>query len=114
MKKLKLRFKRALFAFFKEDILKEVGYKRPLRTVEIKSEFLNVKELKSVILIDNIRMSNDPIESFSYHNAVERAKKELFKECLKYIIVDSQSVMNPEIYNATAIKVSLFIGNKEW
>ncbi len=111
MKKIKLKFKRALFAFFKEEILNTVGYQKPFKQVEIKHSYLNVQELRADIILNNDPTLGKPL-LFEFEEAVYRAKEELFKESLKYCVVDSHSIFNPDIYNKTAIKVSLFIGTK--
>ena len=108
MKKLKLRFKKALFVFFKEEILEAVGYQREIH-VNISKEF-HIAEIKSQIIIDDREsyLSHIP-PTVLYEKALEKAKKELFEQSMKFIKVDESSIVDQNIYGHRAIKVKLMV-----
>ena len=53
MKKLKLRFKKALFAFFKEEILASVGYNNSKPKIEYVTKELRLIQIKKEIVLEN-------------------------------------------------------------
>lgn len=106
---IKNRFKRALFSFFKEDILKEVGYDYGYKQVEFVCNEMKMVEIKSEILLADNSMSLAP-PHLLYEKELENCKRRLFEESMKYIKIDERSVMDSHIYDARAIRVSLFIG----
>lgn len=109
MKKLKEKFKRAIFAFFKEEILNAVEA-RPFPVREINISPLNLKKLETQIIFDDdFGMTPVPI---LYHQAVQKARHELFEESLKYIEVDANSVISEKFYPKRCIRVSMYVGNK--
>jgi hypothetical protein len=114
MKKLKLKFKRALFAFFKEEILNSVGYSGNIQKVEIVTKELKLTEIKAEILLNVTEKypHNEPI-GIVYEKALERAKEKLFNESMKFIQIENKSIMDSHIYPHRVIRVSLFIGSNQ-
>lgn len=108
---IKQRFKKAIFAFFKDEILKSVGYNNPMQHIEIVSREMRFIEIRAEILLTESENYVEPI-GIAYERALEKAKKTLFEESMKYIEIETNSVMDSYIYNARGIKVSLFIGQK--
>jgi septum formation topological specificity factor MinE len=100
--KLKRRFKKALFAFFKDEIINSVDF-------DEKSE-----RIKSEIVIEESRQMNNMPFEYVYEEALNKCKHDLFQKVMKHIQIDNQSVMETNLYrnNTRAIRVSLFIGNK--
>lgn len=113
MSKLKSRFKKALFAFFKDEILNSVGYTGAIQQVQIVTKELKFTEIKSEILLDerDSQRYGEPI-GIVYEKALENAKRRLFEESLKFIQVDEKSIMDSHIYPHRAIRVSLFVGSQ--
>jgi hypothetical protein len=115
MKKLKLKFKRALFAFFKEEILNSVGHSGNIQQVQIATKELKYTEIKAEILLNENGIShynNEPI-GIAYEKALEHAKEKLFNESMKFIQIENKSIMDSHIYPHRAIRVSLFIGSNQ-
>lgn len=107
MSKIKLRFKKALFAFFKDEILDLVGYNKDIHQVQLITKELKFTEIKSEIVLDGI--DSQPI-GLVYEKSLEKAKRKLFEESMKFIQIDESSIMDSHIYPHRVIKVSLFIG----
>ena len=109
---MKNRFKKALFAFFKDEILDAVKY-NPLGNYEtqvtVVSKTLNFEELKCEIATSD-RMSGDPR---AYENSLREARAALIDKAMEFIKVDEQSVFDPNIYDERRIRCSLFVGKTE-
>jgi hypothetical protein len=114
MKKLKLKFKRALFAFFKEEILNSVGWQGNIQQTVIVTKELKFTEIKAEILLNDTGtyMHNEPI-GIVYEKALELAKEKLFNQSMKFIQIENESIMNSHIYPHRAIRLSLFIGSNQ-
>ena len=111
MYNLKKRLKSAIFAFFKDEILKSVGHTGTVIQTQIVSKELKFTEIKAEILLDDrdVQRFSKPL-SMIYEHSLEEAKRKLFNESLKFIHVDEKSVMDRGIYPHRAIRVSLFVG----
>jgi len=112
--KLKRRFKKALFAFFKDEIINSVDFVEKSERINYVTKELNLITIKSEIVIEESRqMNNIPFE-YVYEDALNKCKHDLFQKVMKHIQIDNQSVMETSLYrnNTRAIRVSLFIGNK--
>jgi hypothetical protein len=112
--KIKDRFKKALFAFFKDEILKNVGYNGDVRHVTICETHLKFTEIKAEILFDD---KNEQVKyglptGYIYEKALESARTKLFEETMKYVIVDKNSIIDQHLYTHRAIRLSLFVGIK--
>lgn len=111
IKKLKMKFKRALFAFFKEEILTAVKYSyKPNEAILVPSapieRIFNGRTIYAEILLEDRfdeRMQESPAES--YHKAITKARKCLFDEFCKYVKVDEVSVVDPRIYGDRIIRI---------
>lgn len=114
---MKNRFKKALFAFFKDEILNSVGYNGNVQVGKIVTTHENVKfhEIKAEILLDNRneQMRYGEHTGVAYERALEDCKRSLFEESMKSIRIDEQSVMDSHIYDGRAIRVSLLVGRTE-
>ena len=110
MKKLKLRFKKALFAFFKEEILESVGH-IPTASPTVNISHLNFIEIKSKIILDDRNQMFEP-SNIVYERALEKCRKEIFEEAMKFVVVDEDTVINPIYYPHRAISVSLLVSKK--
>jgi len=113
--KLKNRFKKALFAFFKDEIMNSVGYNGATEHVQFVSKDIKMTEIKSEILIDNTnhQIRHGEPTGIVYERALEECKRKLFEESMKFIQIDEKSIMDSHIYHGRAIRVSLFLGQSE-
>jgi len=108
MAKLKARFKKALFAFFKDEILNAVGYNGTIQKLQIVTKELEFSEIKAEILLEE--RYGEPIV-IVYERALESAKRRLFEESMKFIHIDESSIMDSHVYPHRAIRVSLYVGS---
>jgi hypothetical protein len=109
--KLKSRFKKALFAFFKEEILSSVGYNQPMQTIQHICKEMRMTEIRSEILLSDRDSERYGMPAnVVYEKSLEEARRMLFEESMKFIQIDEKSVIDPHIYPTRAIKVSLFVG----
>ena len=110
---MKKRFKKALFAFFKDEILNavmRVENSEHQTHVQFISKTLEFKELK----VEIATMDRQSMNPRAYEDSLREARHVLIDEALKYIQVDESSVFDEDIYNERRIKCSLFIGIKQW
>ena len=112
--KLKRRFKKALFAFFKDEIINSVDFDEKSESINYVTKGLNFITIKSEIVIEESRQMNNMPFEYVYEDALNKCKHDLFQQVMKHIQIDNQSVMETNLYsnNTRAIRVSLFIGNK--
>jgi len=113
--KIKKRFKKALFAFFKDEILNSVGAQKTTEKVNYVSKELQLIEIDSEIIIDETRQIGRGIAMNSiYEEALNRCKRKLFEKAMKHIQIDELSVMGTDLHSngIRTIRVSLFIGLK--
>lgn len=114
--KLKQRIKGAIFAFFKDEILKSFAPPNdiPQFTGEIfKSNTYGI-ELRQIgceidLSIDTNRPMNVPI-GLEYEMACNKARRELFEEFIKYIQIDGQVLIDPEYYTKRRIILNAWVG----
>ena len=112
--KIKERFKKALFAFFKDEILKNVGYNGDVRHVTVSENCVRFTEIKAEILFDD---KDEQVRyglpaGYMYEKALEKARKTLFEESMKYVVIDKHSILDERVYPHRAIRISLFVGNQ--
>jgi hypothetical protein len=107
---LKSRFKKALFAFFKDEILSSVGYNKPMQVVEHVCKEIRMTEISSEILLSDIPYGI-PVNEI-YKRALYEAKQRLFEESMKFIRIDEKTVIDSNIHRTRGIKISLFIGTR--
>ena len=114
---MKNRFRKALFAFFKDEILNSVGYNGSSQTstIMVTEERVKFTEIKAEILLDNRggQMGHGEPTVIAYERALEDCKQRLFDESMKSIRIDEQSIMDSHIYDGRAIRVSLLVGRAE-
>jgi len=110
--KLKDRFKKALFAFFKNEILEAVSWKGTvLEKTQIVSAELKFTEIKADIFIQDTTNALVPA-SVVYERSLREAREKIFEEAMKMVVIDERSVMDTNIYPHRVIRVSLFVGYK--
>ena len=106
------RFKKALFAFFKDEILDAVKY-NAIGNIEtevvVVSNTLKFEKLTCEISVSD-RMNGDPRH---YENSLREARNSLVNKALEFIEIDEMSVFDPNIYDERRIKCSLFLGIKD-
>lgn len=113
-KKFKIRLKRALYAFFRDELERSLGpglrRELSLQIPYIPRTDLDVVEIKTKIRVPN------PVNIFSvfgpriaYNEALLEAKKDLFERFIKFVAVDSESVMSNIYDDDREIKLSVFV-----
>lgn len=111
-----MKFRRALFAFFKEEILGIVKFNPNASDVlivpplPIDSHFSGTT-IFADILLDDRRDYDDRFKSPAehYETALEKARKALFKEFIKYIKVDDYNIVDPQIFGARKITLAITV-----
>lgn len=105
---MKKRFKKAVFAFFKDEILESFESKESV-TVETITHTMEYVELKSVIDLTE-RHNPDPME---YERSLEQMRRALFDESMKHLIVNTRELFDYDSFGCRRIQASLFIGVKK-
>ena len=106
--KIKHRFRKALFAFFKDEIIKVTGI---VSHIEMVSKELEFTHIRSEIILDDSRDMRYPT-GVLYEQALEECKVELFQEAIKHVHINESSVMESQMFGGRRIEVSLFIGKE--
>lgn len=106
--RLRKRIKNAVFAFFKEEILK--CYEPPFEPIPAITDRreLQFKEVKAEF---KIQEENFDERHFNYEASLLNCKRALFDELQEYIVVDPRSVID-EVYRERRIRLSIFVGMK--
>jgi hypothetical protein len=109
--KLKDRFKKAVFNFFKQEIMEQVGYFEPFRHTEVVNKEYVFQKVEAEIRLSSSQqyLTEEPLDSL-YARAVEECKSRLFEECMKYAQIDVASVLKHSPYRDKAIRVTLYVG----
>ena len=120
---LKHRIRKALFAFFKEEILEAVGSKDSLifqpgaEIVRVDNKRVDFQELTFELGFDDDRISErygpQSVEMV-LEKQLEKAKKDMFEEVLRYIHTDSQQLFERGLYGRRRIRLSLWVGKLKW
>jgi len=102
---MKRRFKKALFAFFKDEILNSVSPNPncALGEIEYTTSGIDFKKISC-----EIQVKADHPGAYEYE--LQEARFKLTEEALKHVKVDRDSVFDPYISGTRRIKCSLFIG----
>ncbi len=107
----KERFRKALFAFFKEEILKEAAPQGPFEIQTIHHSQLKFHELRMEWRIAEEREFKHigrPIE-FIYEGALNDARKRLFEQVMQYVQVDERTVLDPQLYDGRIFRATVFV-----
>jgi hypothetical protein len=116
--KFRDRFRKALFAFFKEEILKEVQVPQDqlglIHNKEIiRTSNIPVQTLEYTIQLDSSEHTpfkfGEPAD-FVFNRAAAKAHKELFDELIRHVTVDSRALLDPSIYGRREIRFSVLVG----
>lgn len=111
--KIKDRFKKALFAFFKKEIDSQIKFNRgvvynPNRNIE--RIHYGMQELRGEINL-KIDRFQDPYE---YEKQLEILRKDFFQEVMKYVEVETHDLIDPYIApHMRCVRLSLMVGKKE-
>ena len=107
--KLKERFKKAMFEFFRHEILEATKeYSKQYITFETKTlDFVELDASVKIDMLDDFR--GMPI-GHAYSIAVEKAKRRVISEAMKHVIVDSQSIFESINSPERTIRAALYIG----
>ncbi len=108
---LKSRFKKALFSFFKYEILNYVqDYRQSVKYIEPPTQYV-CHEMRMQEIKVEVRMCQHIPANIAYDEALDRAKKLLFDECDKFIHVDKPQFGGS--YHSGLFRLSLFVGLKK-
>lgn len=114
MKSIKQRFKKAIFAFFKDEILKEFSannsepeftdkvYKQVDSTIKV--------ELRQIGCAIDLDMGGEIPTDFFYEKACDKARRQLFDEFIKWVTIEGSVVLNPEYYHKRKIVFNAWVG----
>lgn len=118
------RFRKALFAFFKEEILSSVGNKDiPLalqpsaELIKVDNKRVDFQELTCELSFDDDRVTDrygpQSVE-MALEKQLEKVKKDMFEEVVKYIHTDSRQLFERGLYGRRRIRLSLWVGKLKW
>lgn len=106
------RIKRAVFELFRDEILNFVGHNKYVTEhIRVEKE-IRMTEIKSEIILDNKNGHQLPPQMV-YEQALERARVRLFNEVVKYVQVDTRSIVEEYPSEGRIIKLSLYVGQKQ-
>lgn len=113
LKDIKKRFKRALFEFFKEEILKAVNYHT--NTLILHDPIEKNSIFHTINASINLDMEDEHDQFFRrippnrrVEGAIDKCKKDLFKEVMKFVEIKTADLFEPD-GNFKGINVSLKI-----
>lgn len=112
MKKLKQRIKRALFAFFREEIMREVN-EHSYQEVIIKETHMELTRISKDITFDDVfqreqLMRGVPPE-YLYREGIERATRNIVEEAMKYAKVSEWDEMSQRQMRGKIFNISLYV-----
>lgn len=105
MKKLKYKFKRAVYNLFKNEILK-ITSDLPEMIVPLTYSFIDFHEIKG-------RLDIEALSEQNYQYEIEKLKKELCKKAMDFIIIEENNDPDPSYRHHRRVAMSLFVGKKE-
>lgn len=114
--KLKDRFRKGLFAFFKEEILEAVT--PPAHSLGDSIERNCIVERKIPYMIAttldideerDIRAYGVPA-NIIFEKRIGQAREKLFEEFVKFVDVDSADLLRPDLYGRRRVRLSIFVG----
>jgi len=115
--KLGKRLKKALFAFFKDEILQAVKANiHPISHHQIIAHQMEILEIKSSIVLSDDKHNNGNLDKYSipialkYDRALQECKARLFEEVMNHAKIDERNLLDRNIYDTLSIDVSLYIG----
>jgi hypothetical protein len=112
---IRKRFKKALFAFFKDEIISAIGGEIPARPGVIVNKNLRFEEIRASITFphDDYEKGNLPSSS-RYEQALTSAKVTIFAEVMKFVVVDKDSVLNDNFHHPERkIELSILVASKK-
>ena len=114
MKKLKIRIKRALAAFLKDELLDYIGYNHKIPQMSLGDRFhIDSHEFETVVMeeiidIDSGRNPNflhgDPMQMEEH---IEKCKQKFAAEVVKNIYVDAQNLTSREHFMQRSVRFIL-------
>lgn len=115
-KKIKIKIKRGLAGFLKEELLEFIGYDHTFRFQSLNDRFcIDKVEFETVFLEQRIglfdgRGMDDQVE-FERH--IEKIKESFCREIMDHIHVDVDNLTNPEFAFQRSITLKLRIQKKQ-
>ena len=113
MGKTSKRFKRMLFGFFKEEILEAAGY-------DTKGWHASATVVQNMVEFDTMVMEHviEISDNLNIHGLrplgaqIEEAKRSFARNVMENIRVDCRDILDPNIYDAKKIRLSLMVQKK--
>lgn len=114
--KLKDRFRKSLFSFFKEEILNIVKPEpivpySDVGVVRYESRNMDLTRLTASIKLSDKENMYEPAHVI-YEKQVENLRKELFNKAMEFCHVEERSVTDPYLYDSREIIVHLYVGKR--
>ncbi len=114
--KIKNRFRKALFSFFKEEILESVKPEPiiPYSDVGVSRygpRTMDLTKLSASINLGDQESMHEPAH-VQYERQLDSLRKELFKKAMEFCHVEERSVTDPYLYDSREIIVNLYVGKK--
>lgn len=112
---LRKRFRKALFAFFKEEIINAIGGEIPARPGVIVNKNLRFEEIRASITFphDDYEKGNLPSSS-RYEQALSDARRRIFADVMKFVEVDKDSVLNDNFHHPERkIELCVLVASKK-
>jgi hypothetical protein len=113
----RVRFKSALFNFFKEEILKELGHNPiiPLRSERyvINQTSFEVLEITHVIEIPEGTPRRGTYDHYSFEEKVYEMKRKFADACIPHIHVETQELLMAQPGRFMGVRFSLKIQSKQ-
>lgn len=115
---IRKRFKSALFAFFKEEILKEVSTyygKKDIQWSTYNPSFISEEKYKIVaiekeVMVRDSNMHNIPFQ-YALDDAIRNTRRAVLEEAMKYVEINSKELFG-SIDGSKVLKAKIYIGVK--
>lgn len=119
MKKLKVRIKRALAHFCREELMEYVGYKHtygpqvfPVNAVKhLTSGEFEIVQMEYAVPLANPHPFGDPKQNYEYF--LQDAKKEFSQFIMQHIEIDTRDLMTHEHFNRRSVHLRLVVKRKD-
>lgn len=124
MKKLKLKFKRALAGFLRDELLEVIGYNHRIPLQSLKDRFvINEVPFETMCMemvinlypdIDVRHRLDSRFEAVSdFERQVREAKEQFCFQMMDHIHVDAQDLVSPEYRGQRSVRLMLQIQSKK-
>lgn len=112
------RIKRAIAAFFREELLEYIDYSHTIPFTNLNDRFVVEKvDFETVAMEKSIPIQRNTFEDARYlEEEIQQAKEYFARQILEHIHVDAQNLTRPDYYGRRSVKFVLRVqaknGNK--